>query len=76
MTREDAIKALRPCGAGHWHTGATCDSCWVNEHRCPPTMVALVPKTIAALKRATEIGKEAEKMLTEIRQLGLEAKAR
>jgi hypothetical protein len=39
-------------------------------------MVALVPKTIAALKRATEIGKEAEKMLTEIRQLGLEAKAR
>lgn len=75
MNRDEAIQALKPCGAGHWHCGVTCDGCWVNEHRCPPTMVALMPQTIAALKRATEIGREAERMLAEIRKLGLEAKS-
>lgn len=75
MTRDEAIKALKPCGAGHWHTGATCDGCWVNDHRCPPTMIAMVPKAIAALRRATEIGKEAEQLLAELRKLGIEAKS-
>jgi hypothetical protein len=73
MTRDDAIKALKPCGGGHWHTGATCDSCWVNEHRCPETLVAMTPRAVKALKRAIEIGKAAESTLGEIRNLSREA---
>jgi hypothetical protein len=72
MTREDAVKALKPCGAGHWHTGATCDSCWVNEHRCPPTLVSMLPSQIKALHRAVEIGKEAEKCLRELRAVKID----
>lgn len=37
-TREQAIDDLRQCSAGHWITTISCDSCWVNEHRCPPTL--------------------------------------
>jgi hypothetical protein len=72
MTRDEAIKALKPCGAGHWYTGGTCDSCWVNEHRCPPTLLREVPKQIKALERAIEIGKMAEECLAALKSLGLE----
>lgn len=38
-TREEAAVQLHLCSAEkHWITTPTCDSCWINEHRCPPTL--------------------------------------
>lgn len=71
MTREEAVEALKACGKGHWHTGATCDSCWVNDHRCPPTLLRDVPKQIQALERAASVGKMAEECLQALRAVGL-----
>jgi hypothetical protein len=39
MTRAEATARLRLCsGEKHWITTPSCDSCWVNEHRCPATL--------------------------------------
>jgi hypothetical protein len=56
-TREQAIKDLIQCdGCGRWITiRGSCDSCWVDNHRCPPTL----DKTLAMLNRAMELGAEA-----------------
>ncbi len=44
-TREEAAVQLHLCSAEkHWITTPTCDSCWVNEHRCPPS-----PEELAGL---------------------------
>ena len=41
-TREEATRELRQCGTGkHWITTLTCDSCAMNEHRCPPTLAEI-----------------------------------
>lgn len=41
-TRAEASRELHQCSAGkHWITMPTCDSCWVNEHRCPATMAEI-----------------------------------
>ncbi len=38
-TRAEASRELHQCSAGkHWITTPTCDSCAMNEHRCPPTL--------------------------------------
>lgn len=75
MTREQAIAALKMCGAcKRWITTRDCDHCWVDQHKCPPTLVSMTPKAVRALKRAIEIGNEAERMLKELRALGLEAR--
>lgn len=56
MTRDQAIEALRECRrCGRWITVPTCDHCWVDNHRCPPTL----QQALAALKRAIELGDEA-----------------
>ncbi len=72
MTRDEALAALTSCGRGHWYTGVTCDSCWVNEHRCQVTSLREVPKQIAALERAMAVGRDAEACLRALREAGLE----
>jgi hypothetical protein len=64
MTREEAIQDLHPCEkCGRWITVPTCDSCWVDRHKCPPTL----DQARAALVRAIEIGKEAEAIMKRFR---------
>lgn len=67
-TRSEAVTRLHECPARkHWITTPTCDSCWVNEHRCPPTLAEmgelvregeqlneLVERTRAKMRRAAE----------------------
>ena len=69
-TRDEAVGMLRLCSAGkHWVTTPICDSCWANEHRCPPTLAEmgelvrgaeqlneLVERTRAKMRRAAEGG--------------------
>ncbi len=39
VTREEAIEKMRQCsGCRRWITTTSCDHCWVDQHRCPPTM--------------------------------------
>lgn len=57
-TREEAAGMLRLCSAGkHWVTTPTCDSCWVNEHRCPPTLaeVEAVLRDVGDLQGRAEV---------------------
>jgi hypothetical protein len=72
MTREQAIEHLKPCGTcTRWITTQDCDHCWADQHHCPPTLISMVPKQIAALNRAVEIGKQAEACLRELKSLKL-----
>lgn len=57
MTREQAIERLAECpGCHRWITTPDCDHCWVDKHRCPPT----VEGARAIIERAIKIGREAE----------------
>jgi len=67
-TRLEAVEHLRLCSTGkHWITSLTCDSCWVNEHRCPPTL-ADAEKLV---REATELQSRAAALRD---KLNLEAK--
>lgn len=57
MTRDEAIAALKTCGK-HWFTGASCDSCWANQHQCPPTLA----RAHAAIAQAIEVGERAKRL--------------
>jgi hypothetical protein len=64
MTKEEAIQALRRClTCSRWLCYPTCDSCWVDAHKCPPTL----DQARASLVRAIEIGKEAEELMSKFR---------
>lgn len=64
MTRDEAIEHLRECGRCHrWITTPSCDHCWVDDHRCPPT----VDQALGLLNRAMEIGREAELIAAKLR---------
>jgi hypothetical protein len=58
-THEQALKDLRRCSRClRWITLPDCDSCWVDSHTCPPTP----ERAIGLLKRAMEIGQEAQRI--------------
>jgi hypothetical protein len=64
MTYDEAIAALHPCErCGRWITVPSCDSCWVDAHKCPPTL----DQARTSLLRAIEIGKEAEALMVKFR---------
>lgn len=64
-TREEAAGMLRLCSAGkHWVTTPTCDSCWVNEHRCPPT----VAEINGLVQDAQRLAIMVEKVRTQVRK--------
>lgn len=66
MTRDEALKALRECPVcRRWITVHDCDTCWANNHRCPPTPA----QALSALKRAVALGAAAAKMQEELRLL-------
>jgi hypothetical protein len=57
MTRDEAIAALKQCSrCWRWVTVPICDHCWVDQHRCPPTLA----RAQADLTRATELLTEAK----------------
>ncbi len=58
VTKDEAINALHQCQCGRWITGQDCDSCWVDAHRCPPTLA----DATEMLDRAIKIGREAESL--------------
>lgn len=63
MTREEAINALTHClVCGRWHTGQTCDGCWVDQHRC-----ATPEQAVAILQQAVVIGREAAPILAALK---------
>jgi hypothetical protein len=58
-TREQAIEHLQQCGTCKtWRTDPECDHCWIGAHRCPPTP----EQAMAQLRRAIEIGHEAQQI--------------
>lgn len=64
MTREEAIAALKRCPrCKRWITTIDCDHCWVDAHRCPPT----VSVAIGLLDQAIKIGTEAEALRAKLR---------
>lgn len=66
MTREQAIEKLRECGeCKRWITTAECDHCWVDRHRCPPT----VAKAKRTLQEAIEVGQQARLIMTKIQRI-------
>jgi hypothetical protein len=66
QTRDQAIKNLQQCGqCKRWRTVPDCDHCWVDNHRCPPT----VKQAIQTLNRAVSIGEEAKATLKVLREL-------
>lgn len=73
MTRDEAIKALKECGVcKRWRVAPSCDHCWVDRHRCPPTL----EQATTTLRRAVTVGQEAEVMLARLkRTLAAELKA-
>ena len=64
-TREEAAGMLHLCSAGkHWVTTPTCDSCAMNEHRCPPTLAEINELVQDAQRLAIMV----EKVRTEVRK--------
>ena len=64
-TREEAAVQLHLCSAGkHWVTTPTCDSCAMNEHRCPPTLAEINELVQDAQRLAIMV----EKVRTEVRK--------
>ena len=56
--REKAAAELHLCGSErHWITTPTCDSCWVSDHRCPPTLAEIkaVLRDVAYLQKRAEL---------------------
>jgi hypothetical protein len=63
-TREQAVKELRQCSrCSRWVTTLECDSCWVDNHRCPPT----IERAVALCNRAVEIGEEAKRIAAKLK---------
>lgn len=59
MNRDEAIAELKQCrGCRRWVTTPTCDHCWVDQHRCPPTL----DRALADLRHAVELGAEARRL--------------
>jgi hypothetical protein len=68
MTRDEALKALRECPkCRRWITTPTCDHCWVDNHRCPPTPA----EAARALARAATLGDEAKRLQAELKRIGV-----
>jgi hypothetical protein len=66
VTRDEAIAALRECPrCQRWRCVPECDHCWVDQHRCPPTLA----EAVRVLNRAQAVGEEAVRLKGELKRL-------
>lgn len=66
MTHDEAIRELRPClRCKRWIVAETCDGCWVDAHRCPPTL----RQALADLNRAVALGEEAAQLRAKLARM-------